>query len=106
MNNIKILIYDKGYKAQGFFLDFNGLYEMDNVEELIKLFITQMKSILLGAGYDYSYSMYKKDCLMDKRKEKFSEEIYQNREKEFYSISESKIIEKDFAKFEFRIKII
>lgn len=100
MNNIKILIYDKGYKAQGFFLDFNGLYEMNSVEELIKLFLDNMEVTLIKKSFD----SYKKECLIKNQPINLS--VYQTREKEFYSIKDCKIIETDFANFEFRIKII
>lgn len=96
---IKILIYNKGYKAQGFFLDFNGLYEMDTVENLINLFIDNLEVVL----QKQSYESYKKLRL---EKYEFPEQISQSRQKEFYSIAESTIIKKDFATFEFKIKII
>ena len=99
MNNIKILIYDKGYKAQGFFLGFNGLYEMDSIEELMKLFLDNMELILTKK----SFNSYKRECL---KKNPQTESLLLNREKEFESIKDSKIIETSSANFEFRIKII
>jgi hypothetical protein len=100
MNNIKILIYDKGYKAQGFFLGFNGLYEMDSIEELIKLFLDNLEVILMRGK---SFNSYKQECI---KKNPQTESILLNREKEFESIKNSKIIETNVGNFEFRIKII
>lgn len=100
MNNIKILIYDKGYKAQGFFIDFNGVYEMDSVEELIKLFIDNLQIILMKGK---TFNSYKLESL---KKNKLSNSVFLYREKEFNSIEKNKIIKTDFAVFEFRIKVI
>ena len=52
------------------------------------------------------YKDYRNRCLNSKEINQYNLSVYQTREKEFYSIKDSKIIETDFANFEFRIKII
>lgn len=104
METIKVLVFDKGYKAQGFFLDCNGLFEMNSVEELIKLFLDNMEGFISKTKMDYKD--YRNRCLNSKEINQYNLSVYQTREKEFYSIKDSKIIETEFANFEFRIKII
>ncbi len=101
MNKINILIYNKGYRSEGRFIDCPGIFDAENEDKLIELFVTNLSKVL--PEFDNSYESYKSN-----RIRRFDPQFIQSNQiqNDFYSSNKSKTITTFFGTIEFKIKEI